>query len=140
VIGVITDHGHRAGQEHFVIVIIWSGYDKEGGETYKYFCPSIDSAGHTAEKASEALKNVLECTLGSDVEVLEATKAEIKQPMTEKAIESKSGYDLTATMGGKLKFSTITKKDGFEPGVNEEIKVCKIPNILQEWIEAIGEV
>jgi hypothetical protein len=69
VIGVITDHGHRAGQEHFVIVIIWSGYDKEGGETYKYFCPSIDSAGHTAEKASEALKNVLECTLGSDVEV-----------------------------------------------------------------------
>jgi anti-sigma28 factor (negative regulator of flagellin synthesis) len=72
--------------------------------------------------------------------LVEATKAEIKQPMTEKAIESKSGYDLTATMGGKLKFSTITKKDGFEPGVNEEIKVCKIPNILQEWIEAIGEV
>ncbi len=60
--------------------------------------------------------------------------------MTEKAMESKSRYDLTTTMGGKLKFSKITKKDGFEHGVNEEIKVCKIPNILQEWIEAIGEV
>ena len=46
---------------------------KEGGKTYKYFCPSIDSVGHTAEKASEALKNVLERTLGSDVEVFCAT-------------------------------------------------------------------
>ena len=60
--------------------------------------------------------------------------------MTEKAMETQSGYDLTATIGGQLKLSKITKKDGFEPSIDEEIKVRKIPNNLQEWIEAIREV
>jgi hypothetical protein len=56
-----------------VIVIIWSGFDTGNNPTYKYCCPSIDSAGHTAEKAAQAVKNVLERTLGDDVEVFCAT-------------------------------------------------------------------
>ena len=65
-IGVMMDHGHRAKQDHFVIVIIWSGLDSKGRMTYKYFCPSIDSAGHTGEEAAEAVKNVIERFLADD--------------------------------------------------------------------------
>jgi hypothetical protein len=72
-VGVITDHGHRAGQEHFVIVIIWSGYDKDGWQNIQIFLSKHRLCGAYAEKASESLKNVLERTLGSDVEVFCAT-------------------------------------------------------------------
>jgi len=56
-----------------VIVIIWSGFDTENNSTYKYCCPSVDSARHTAEKAAQAVKNVLKRILGHDVEVFCAT-------------------------------------------------------------------
>ena len=60
-VSIITDHGHRGGQDHFVIVVIWSGKDPETGRmTTKAACPSIDSAGHTAEQASDAVKTVFE--------------------------------------------------------------------------------
>ncbi len=57
---MMTDHGHRAGQEHFVILFCWAGRDENGNMTYKFFCPSVDSAGHSAELASEAAKKVIE--------------------------------------------------------------------------------
>jgi hypothetical protein len=34
-VGIITDHGHRAGRDNFVIVIVWSGFDTEMIPTYK---------------------------------------------------------------------------------------------------------
>ena len=26
-VGIIMDHGHRGGQDHFVIVVVWSGHN-----------------------------------------------------------------------------------------------------------------
>lgn len=72
-VGIITDHGNRHDQDHFVIVVIWSGLDKQGHPTYKYFCPSIDSAGHTAKQASDAIRNVLAQRLKPGTEIFCAT-------------------------------------------------------------------
>ena len=71
--GIITDHGHCAGQDHFVVAIVWSGFDTELMPTHIFFCPSIDLAGHTAIRASQAIKNALDRMLGDDVEVFCAT-------------------------------------------------------------------
>ena len=60
VVGIITDHGNRAGQDHFVVVVVWAGLDENGNKTIKFFCPSIDSAGHTAKHAAEGVKNVMQ--------------------------------------------------------------------------------
>lgn len=67
------DHGHRCGQDHFVIVLVWSGYDSKAQPTYKYRCLSVDSAGHSAEDASKALKRVLKRSLDPETEVFVAT-------------------------------------------------------------------
>ncbi len=71
-VGIIMDHGHRGGQDHFVIVVVWSGYDNDCNQTFKFFCPSIDSAGHSAEEVAKALKKVLDRTLGGEVEIFSA--------------------------------------------------------------------
>ena len=68
-IGIITDHGHRGGQDHFVIVVIWSGKDEEGRRTLKAFCPSIDSAGHTAAEAANGVKSVFDRFLNGVVSI-----------------------------------------------------------------------
>lgn len=68
-VGIVTDHGHRGGQDHFVIVVIWSGLDENNRPTFRYCCPSIDSAGHTADEAARGVKTVLDRTLPEDVEV-----------------------------------------------------------------------
>ena len=46
-ISIICDHGHRGGQDHFVIIIVWSEWkdSKKTDRTLKFFCPSIDHAG-----------------------------------------------------------------------------------------------
>ena len=59
-VGIITDHGHRHKQDHFVIVICWAGKDKDGKRTLKFFCPSIDKVGHSAKQAANGVKKVLE--------------------------------------------------------------------------------
>lgn len=67
--GVITDHGHRGNQDHFVIVVVWAGYDEYGNKTLKFFCPSIDQCGHTAAAAANGVKNILDRALvGINVE------------------------------------------------------------------------
>jgi hypothetical protein len=58
-ISIMTDHGHRAGQDHFVIIVTWAGKDSEGKRCLKFFCPSIDSAGHTSIESAEAVKTVI---------------------------------------------------------------------------------
>ena len=40
-VGVITDHGHRGGQDHFVIVISWSGLTSNGEKTVKICVPVL---------------------------------------------------------------------------------------------------
>ena len=70
---IITDHGHRNGQDHFVVVISWAGMDGKC-RTFKHFCPSIDQAGHSAEEAVEGVKIVIERLLGEcGIEVTSAT-------------------------------------------------------------------
>ena len=49
-VAIITDHGHRGGQDHFVIVLVWYGKDKNGNDVVQFFCQSIDYAGHTAKE------------------------------------------------------------------------------------------
>ena len=58
-ISIMTDHGHRAGQDHFVIIVTWAGKDSEGKRCLKFFCPSIDLAGHTSIESTEAVNNVI---------------------------------------------------------------------------------
>ena len=35
-VGIITDHGHRGGQDHFVVVIMWAGKSKSGERTINF--------------------------------------------------------------------------------------------------------
>ena len=65
-VGIITDHGHRGGQDHFMVVVCWAGKNKKGHRTYRHFCLSIDHAGHSAQEADDAVKNVIERFLGHD--------------------------------------------------------------------------
>lgn len=64
VAGIMTDHGHRWYQDHFVVVVCWSGYDSDDKRTLKFFCPSIDSAGHSALQAAKAVETVMKRFLG----------------------------------------------------------------------------
>ena len=59
-VGIITDHLHRGGRDHFVVVIFWAGKDSKGNKTSRFFYPSIDRAGYTAQMAADGIKNVME--------------------------------------------------------------------------------
>jgi hypothetical protein len=37
VVSIITDHGHQAGQDHFVIIVTWPGRDIDKNRTIKFF-------------------------------------------------------------------------------------------------------
>lgn len=64
-VGLMCDHGHGGGQDHFVTVLVWSGY-KDGKKTIKFVCPSIDSAGHSAKEAAEGVQSVVKRFLADD--------------------------------------------------------------------------
>ena len=73
---LITDHGHRKDQDHFVKLICWAGFDEDGNWTIKYHCLDVDIAGHSAKEAAEAVRTssaifveVLQFIVGDDVEV-----------------------------------------------------------------------
>ena len=70
-VGMMTDHGHRAGQDHFVVIFVWVGKDEHGNPTVKTFCPSIDKAGHTTEAAAKGVEAIVKRFLGENVEVVE---------------------------------------------------------------------
>jgi len=73
-ISIMTDHGHRAGQDHFVIIVTWAGRDNKGKRCLKFFCPSIDSAGHTSMESAEAVNNVVSRLFSAmGIEVVAAT-------------------------------------------------------------------
>jgi len=60
VVAAMGDHGHRGGQDHYVVVLVWSGKDDNGNKTVKFFVPSIDKAGHKTKNVGDAVKNVLD--------------------------------------------------------------------------------
>ena len=67
--GIISDHGQRGKQDHFVVIVVWAGLDDDGNKTLKFFCPSIDSAGHSTAEAANGVKTVLDRLLhGTDIE------------------------------------------------------------------------
>ena len=67
--GIISDHGQRGKQDHFVVIVVWAGLDEDGNKTLKFFCPSIDSAGHSTAEAANGVKTVLDRLLhGTDIE------------------------------------------------------------------------
>ena len=68
-VGMMTDHGHRAGQDHFVVLFVWAGKDENGEMTLKSFCPSIDKAGHSTEAAAKGVQSVVQRFLGDEVAV-----------------------------------------------------------------------
>ena len=77
---IITDHGHRKGQDHFVKLICWAGKDDNGEWTIKYHCLDVDIGGHSAENAANAVKlsteeimSILKDKLGDDVEISKVT-------------------------------------------------------------------
>ena len=59
VVGMMTDHGHCGGQDHFVIFISWSGWTHDRQRTIKIFCPSTNSSVQSAMDAANAVKKVL---------------------------------------------------------------------------------
>ena len=74
VFSIITDHGHWAGQDHFVVIVTWSGRDSNGNRTIKFFCLSIDLAGHHAVEAAKAVKNAIQqLFIDEDIKVVAAT-------------------------------------------------------------------
>ena len=77
---IITDHGHRKGQDHFVKLIVWFGKDLSGKPTLKHHCVDIDMGGHAAKAAANAVKistgammKLLKLKLGDDVELSKIT-------------------------------------------------------------------
>ena len=73
---IITDHGHRKGQDHFVKLLVWAGKDAAGRNTLKFHCIDVDIGGHTADAAANAVKisldtfmAILKSKLGEDVRI-----------------------------------------------------------------------
>jgi len=67
--GIISDHGQRGKQDHFVVIVVWAGLDDDGNKTLKFFCPSIDSAGHSTAEAANGVKTVMDRLLhDTDIE------------------------------------------------------------------------
>jgi hypothetical protein len=63
---LVTDHGKRAGMEHFVKLLCWFGKDKEGNETLKFHCIDVDSSNHTGRDCAKAIKKSLEIFTGQE--------------------------------------------------------------------------
>ena len=101
-LGIIFDHGERGGQDHFVVVIVWTGVNKETKRrTFKRFCPSIDSAGHKTEEAAAAIKLVIDRTLGDNVNVTVTA-----------ATGDSGGGGSIQNMTPKMKENGVLAKDG----------------------------
>ena len=73
---IITDHGHRKGQDHFVKLICWAGKDDNDEWTIKYHCVDADIGSHSAKGAADAVQisteeimSILKGELGDDVEI-----------------------------------------------------------------------
>ena len=54
-LGITTDHGHRKGQDHLVKLLSYPSKKDNGSLTISHLCLNVDSAGHSAEEASDAI-------------------------------------------------------------------------------------
>lgn len=55
-----VNHGKRKGQEHFIKLISWGGFDNEGNPVVKIFCVDASRCGHSTREAAESFKETLE--------------------------------------------------------------------------------
>eukprot|EP00956_Cyclotella_meneghiniana_P026149 scaffold55872_cov78-Cyclotella_meneghiniana.AAC.1 len=69
-ITLVTDHGNRAGVDHFVKMIVWTSIDKAGRHKLNHFNLDIDKGGHTTVAAANAIHRSLQSLklAGMDVE------------------------------------------------------------------------
>ena len=57
---MITDHGKRNGIKHFIKIITWAGYNKNGNRKLKDSCLDIDKSGHTSRGgAADAIQKAV---------------------------------------------------------------------------------
>jgi hypothetical protein len=54
-LGITTDHGHRKGQDHLVKLLSYPTKKDDGSLTISHLCLNVDSAGHSADEASDAI-------------------------------------------------------------------------------------
>ena len=76
-IGLMTDHGHRKGQDHFVKIISWAGKNENDDWTIKFHCVDVDSSGHSAKEAAHAVKVSTEELLSILNEITDETETKI---------------------------------------------------------------
>ena len=62
---LITDHGKRAGLEHFVKILVWVGWEDEGKtkKTIKFHCLDVDTSVHGADVVLTQLRHHLRSSL-----------------------------------------------------------------------------
>jgi hypothetical protein len=76
-IRIMSDHGHRSGQDHLVKIALWSGYDsRTRSKTIKRRTINIDSGSHTAKGCANTIKKSINVYLGGisdDIKVYSAT-------------------------------------------------------------------
>jgi hypothetical protein len=67
---LVTDHGNCEGVDHFVKMIIWSSYTKDGKHVLRHFNLDVNRGGHTTAAAANAIaKSIKALHLdGMDVE------------------------------------------------------------------------
>ena len=58
--GLITDHGNKADQDHYVKDIVIPIRDKNGKRKMRVHCVDVDRCDHTAESCADAVKNSIE--------------------------------------------------------------------------------
>jgi len=59
---IITDHGKRGGLEHFVKILVWSGWadEEKTKKVIKFHCLDVDTSAHDAAGCAEAVQKSLE--------------------------------------------------------------------------------
>lgn len=65
----MTDHGNRAGVDHFVKMIVWTSVDKNGQFKLNHFNLDIDKGGHTTVAAANAIHRSLQSLKLNGVDV-----------------------------------------------------------------------
>lgn len=57
---LITDHGHKEDQDHFVKLVCWAGFNEDRNLSIKYHCHDIEESGHSTNEAVKAIKTLSE--------------------------------------------------------------------------------
>jgi hypothetical protein len=85
-ITLVTDHGNREGVDHFVKMIIWSSYTKDGKHVLRHFNLLVDRGGHTTAAAANAI--------AKSIEALHLDGSFGPQHLGQVSLSPRRGYDL----------------------------------------------